>query len=168
MNLQENTYSGGKEIPLAQYGALISLFWILFGGAAIAFTSKQERTSRPRAFGDILLLGVATHMLSRIAAKDRVTSVLRSPFARYVEDGAPGEVEEEPRGTGIRKAVGELVTCPYCMSPWIAAILSIGMSVAPELTRRICSLFSSVAVAYFLHQAYGIADNSREKADHQG
>ena len=39
----------------------------------------------PRKFGalDLALLAVATHKLSRIVAKDRITGVLRAPFVSY-------------------------------------------------------------------------------------
>ena len=42
--------------------------------------------------GDALLLGAATAQLSRLLAKDRVTSVLRAPFTRFKDDTGYGEV----------------------------------------------------------------------------
>ncbi len=38
--------------------------------------------------GDILLLGVATHKLGRLLAKDWVTSFLRAPFTTFKGGGA--------------------------------------------------------------------------------
>ena len=64
---------------------------------------------------DVALIGVATHKFSRMAAKDKVTSPFRAPFSRFLEKGSPGEIEEESRGTGVQKAIGDLVTCPYCL-----------------------------------------------------
>jgi Protein of unknown function (DUF1360) len=31
-----------------------------------------------------------------------------------------GEVPESSRGSGLQKAVGDLVTCPWCVGPWVA------------------------------------------------
>ena len=64
--------------------------------------------------GDLLLVGIATHKLSRLLAKDKVTSFIRAPFTRYQEPSGQGEVEEEPYGHGLHLAVGELLVCPYC------------------------------------------------------
>ena len=96
---------------------------------------------------DVALIGVATHKFSRMAAKDKVTSPFRAPFSRFLEKGSPGEIEEESRGTGVQKAIGDLVTCPYCLSPWIAAVLGFGLLRVPSTTRFICGLFSSIAIS---------------------
>ena len=34
----------------------------------------------------------------------------------YEEPAGHGELEEHARGTGMRRAVGQLLTCPYCIS----------------------------------------------------
>jgi hypothetical protein len=34
---------------------------------------------------------------------------------------APGEVEERAKGRGLRRAIGELLTCPFCLGTWIAS-----------------------------------------------
>lgn len=51
-------------------------------------------------FGDVALLGVATHKASRLLTKDAVTSPLRVPFARFEEETGMGEVNESIRGHG--------------------------------------------------------------------
>ena len=62
---------GGEEMPLAGYGALVASWSAIFGGVAAALA---RRGSLPRAgLGDVLLLGVATHKLTRILTKDWVT-----------------------------------------------------------------------------------------------
>jgi len=30
-----------------------------------------------------------------------------------------GEVEEESRGHGIQRGIGNLISCPYCPGPWL-------------------------------------------------
>jgi hypothetical protein len=44
--------------------------------------------------------------------------VLRAPFTRFQDDTGYGEVEEAARGTGFRRAIGELLICQYCVSQW--------------------------------------------------
>jgi hypothetical protein len=147
-------YAPGRDIPLGGY----ALLTFLFNGAAAAFVLQQHR-SRRRArkrisLGDFALLSAATYKLSRIIAKDRVTSFLRSPFTRYSGEAGPSEVSEEPRGEGVRRAVGELVVCPYCMGQWVAAGLLAGYARDPDVTRMVASVFSAMAAADFLHQAW--------------
>jgi hypothetical protein len=101
-----------------------------------------------------LLLGVSTFQLSRIVAKDRVLAPLRAPFTTYEASSGAGEIEDTARGQGLQKAIGELLTCPYCLAPWIAGMLSVGALVAPRKARWLASLFAIVAVADVCQQGY--------------
>ena len=146
----------GEEKPLAQYGVLMAVFNALCGGLLIGFRSRlPERFSA----GDLALLTIGTHKLSRLIAKDKVTSPLRAPFTRYEEDAGPSEVSETPRGSGFRLAIGELISCPFCVTQWIAAVGLFGLAVAPRPTRFIASLFTVVSGADFLQIAYKAAQD---------
>lgn len=65
-----------------------------------------------------------------------------------------GEVSEKSRGHGLQRAVGDLVTCEYCLAPWVAAGLFVTYAGSPRAARFVAALFSSVAVANFLNRAY--------------
>jgi hypothetical protein len=104
--------------------------------------------------GDLALAGVATHKLSRVIAKDRVTAPLRAPFTEFEEEGGPGEVEESPRGSGMRRAIGELLVCPFCLAQWVATALLGGLAVFPRATRFVCSIFAAVTISDFLQIFY--------------
>ena len=75
------------------------------------------------------------HKLSRLITKDPVTSPLRAPFTVYQGQEGPAELEEEVRGEGARKAVGELITCPFCIDLWVATGLMAGFIYLPRTTR---------------------------------
>lgn len=144
-------YGGGEEMPLGGYSALLGAYGVLAGAAlGMAGGRFPERVSA----GDVALLGVATHKLARIVTRDWVTAPVRAPFTRYVESLGSGEVREEARGEGVRRAVGDLLTCPWCIGPWIAGALATGMAVAPRATRMAATAFAAVAVSDFLHHAY--------------
>jgi hypothetical protein len=147
-------YSPHEHKPLASYGALTAAF----NGALAGYVAAHRRSGRssPESIplGDFLLLSAATQKLSRLIAKDRVTSVLRSPFTRYTGEAGPAEVSEEPRGTGVQLAVGELLVCPYCLSQWIAAGLVGGYVLEPKGTRLLASVFAVLAASDFLNQAW--------------
>lgn len=140
--------------PLLSYAALTAAL----NSGLIAFLVALGRSDRelPPAIGagDVALIGVATHKLSRLIAKDRVTSFLRAPFTRYEESSGPSEVSEQARGTGPRRAMGELLICPYCVGQWVAAALFGGLVTAPRTTRFLSSIYASLTVADVLQIVY--------------
>ncbi len=98
---------------------------------------------------------MATQRVSRLLTKDRVTTVLRAPFTELQGDGGPGELEEKPRdGTGLRRAIGELLVCPFCVAQWIATTLAAGLLFAPRVTRFMAGVVSAVTVADLLQLAH--------------
>jgi len=111
----------GRRPPLLAYAGTMAVFGGLFS-AAIGVARRSGRDLPKRIDGrDLAAIGVASHKLSRLIAKDKVTTPLRAPFTEYQKDGGPAEVEERSRGRGARKAVGELLTCPYCLGLWALA-----------------------------------------------
>ena len=114
-------------------------------------SASRHRTS--------LLTGVATHKLSRMISKDRVTAFARAPFTEFQERGGPAEVEEKPRGSGLKRAVGELLVCPYCLGLWISAGFHVGLLFAPRTTRFIASIFSALTISDFLQVAYKASED---------
>src|SRR3954447_22578696 len=152
----ESYAPAGQEKPLAQYGVLMVVFNALCAGILLGVRSRlPERFSA----GDLALLTIGTHKLSRLIAKDKVTSPVRAPFTRYEEDAGPSEVSESPRGSGLHLAIGELISCPFCVTQWIAALGLFGLAVAPRPTRLIASLFTVVSGADFLQIAYKAAQD---------
>ena len=142
-----------EEQLLAEYATLLA-FYLASVAVLTGIAAEQDRL--PRKFNqlDLALLGIATHKLSRIVAKDRITGILRAPFVNYVRSAGAGEVEEEPRGHGFQRGLGHLVSCPYCMAPWCATALGFGLIFAPRVTRFFVGILATVTVSDFLHRAY--------------
>ena len=130
-----------------------------FAGGLLALRARGNRLPERPTSGDLLLVGIATHKLSRLIAKDKVTSLLRAPFTRYQESSGQGEVEEEPCGHGLRLVVGELLVCPYCLAQWVAAGLTLGLIGAPRLTRLVSTVFVAHTISDFLQVAYRLAED---------
>jgi hypothetical protein len=144
---------GDGEAPLRSYAGFVLAYNAVFTGALLLARAGGRELPR-LGLADVALFGVATHKVSRLLAKDKVTAPLRSPFTEYEDEGGPGEVEERPRGEGLRRAVGELVVCPYCLDQWAAAGFALGSVFAPRGTRLVAGVFASVALADFLQLAY--------------
>ena len=141
------------EQLLAEYAALLT-FYITSVALLTRAAVRHDRLPKRFSLLDLALLGIATHKLSRIIAKDRITGVLRAPFVDYICSAGAGEVEEEPRGRGIQRGIGNLISCPYCMGPWSATALAFGFVLAPRTTRFFASILASVAASDFLQRAY--------------
>ena len=155
---REETRYADEPIPLRDYEGLVALFNVaLVGGLAASERSGRPLPDRLTA-GDVVLLSVATHKLSRLIAKDRVTSFARAPFTRYEEPAGHGELEEHARGRGMRRAIGQLLVRPYCMAQWVAGAFTVGIVAAPRVTRLLAGMFTMVAAADFLHLAYKAAE----------
>jgi hypothetical protein len=147
--------SGGghadRHRPLGSYAALTVVFNTVFGGALLA---GRRRLPERYDVGDVALLSVATYKLSRLLAKDRVTSGIRAPFTRFEGDAGAAEVDERARGRGLRRALGELLVCPYCLEQWVGGGFVVGMVFAPRATRATATMFTVVAGADVLQQGY--------------
>ena len=141
------------EQLLAEYATLLG-FYITSVAVLTGLAMEKDRFPRRFSLLDLALLGIATHKLSRIVAKDRITSILRAPFVTYICGAGAGEVDEEPRGRGIQRGIGHLVSCPYCMAPWCATALAFGFLFAPRATRFFAGILTSIAASDFLQRAY--------------
>jgi Protein of unknown function (DUF1360) len=135
--------------PPEQYAAYAALTGAFLVSTTLVVSGLERGGKLPRriAAGDIVLLGIATYQLSRTITRDRVTAFVRAPFARQGEPAGRGEVKSEAQGSGLRRAVGELVTCPFCMTQWVAAAGLVGLVAAPRSTRFIASMLAVRTVA---------------------
>jgi hypothetical protein len=152
-------YAPSEERPLRSYAVLSGTYGTAFAGSLVALRARGHELPERIAAGDVLLIGIATHKLSRLIAKDKVTSFLRAPFTRFQQSSGHGEVEEKPCGHGVRLAVGELLVCPYCLAQWVATGLTVGLIGAPRLTRLLSAVFVAHTVSDFLQVAYRAAED---------
>jgi hypothetical protein len=150
----KHAYTQGEERPLGAHLVLVVVYNALVGTFLATRIRSGKGFPRNIGVGDLLLAGIATHKVSRVVAKDRVTAPLRAPFTEFQEEGGPGEVEEKPRGRGLRRAIGELLVCPFCLGQWVATAALAGFAVAPRATRFLCSIFAAVTISDFLQIAY--------------
>src|SRR5205823_2844307 len=94
-------YSPEQPKPLGGYAILLMVFnGIVALLAAVRIRSRRDLPERI-PLQDIALLSIGTFKLSRLVAKDKVTSAIRAPFTEYEGEGGPSEVSEKPRGEGL-------------------------------------------------------------------
>ena len=152
-------YKKNEDVSLFSYGVLAGVFNMIF--AAFLLVARGTGRSLPERVDvrDIALLGMATHKLSLVGAEDAVTSPLRAPFTELRKKESPKKVDEEPRGEGLRRSVGELLTCKFCLSVWLASFFTYGLVLVPRVTRLVATIFAVVTVSDHLHQAYKALTN---------
>jgi hypothetical protein len=153
MATDETSRYSDEPKPLAAYALIAAVFNAGFG-VALARAARAGSLPDRVGLGDVVLLGVATHKAARLISKDTVTSFVRAPFTRYEGPGEANELEESPRGDGLRRAVGELLVCPPCVGLWVAAGLVTGLVRAPRPTRTVAATLAAFTLADFLHQAH--------------
>ncbi|MEU6911813.1 DUF1360 domain-containing protein [Streptomyces olindensis] len=151
----ERSYSAGHDRPLGGYLAALAGFatFTAAWGTAVRL-SGRPLPERPEPW-DVVLTSVATFRLSRLLSKAAVTSPLRAPFTRYAGPQGPAELHEEARPEQGRHTVGELATCPFCMSVWVASALTAGRLLWPRATRTAMGTLTALAGADALQLAYG-------------
>jgi hypothetical protein len=160
---QAQEYRQGNPRPLAGYVLVMVIFATVVGVAGLIAAWRGRGLPRQIRPYDLALITAGTHKLSRTISKDAVTSPLRAPFTRYRGTGGPAEVMEETRNTGpVRHALGELLSCPFCLDMWIATGLVIGLVFAPRFTRVVAATFTALAGADFLHLIYARAQQAAQ------
>ena len=151
---EKHEYEGDRDRPLGGFLAVAGTYAAAVTGGVVVLRRRRQALPERLAAADLALVTVATHKLSRLLAKDPVTSPLRAPFTRYEGMSGPAELAEKVRGTGLRKAVGALVTCPFCLAVWVATAFVFGLVVAPRSTRLAAAVLTAVTGADVLHFAY--------------
>ena len=138
----------------ASYGPLL-VGYAAMGLALLLGARRLGPSAPPRpTASDVVLIGMGTFKLSRLFAKEKVLQPVRAPFVEDVEPGAGSEVNCEPAGTGLRRAIGELITCPFCISVWIATVFVAAFAVVPRAVRLVGAGLTAVVVADTTQHVY--------------
>jgi hypothetical protein len=149
----QDRYAGDEDRPLAGYALTMAAYGTVVG--ALAGTARLTGRDVPDRVPvtDVALGALAIEKLSRLLTKDPVTSPLRAPFTAYQGTSGSAELDEEVRGEGVQKAVGELVTCPFCTSVWVATGFAAGLVYLPRTTRLTVAALAALAGADLLQFA---------------
>ena len=121
----------------APYAVLAGAFSTGLLGIVLAGRARlPERTK----LTDLAAIALASHQLSQVLARDRIAVFLRAPFAE-------GPAAVQPKGDGMTRAVGELVTCPHCLALWLSGAFSAALLRFPRETRFAAGVLAAYALA---------------------
>ena len=115
------------------YAALSAGWGALLGAVLLA---ARDKGAEPVRAHEVVPLGLATFALSKLVSKEKVDAWVREPF---VEQG-------EPKGSGLRYAVGELITCTRCVGVWSALGLTALRVTRPREARVVNAVLGASAV----------------------
>jgi hypothetical protein len=157
---QKREYTNGEERPLAGDLGAMGVYVGLVSAAAAAVRASNRELPERIPVGAAFLLTVATFRLARRIAKDPVASPIRAPFTRFQGASGHAEVAEEVREHGgVKHAVGELLTCPFCLAQWVGTGFVFGYVTAPKATRLAALTMTMVAGSDVLQFAYDAIQN---------
>jgi Protein of unknown function (DUF1360) len=152
---QKAEYTQGEARPLGADLGAMGVYVGLVGAAATAIRASGRELPRSIPIGDAVLLTIGTFRLARRIAKDPVTAPVRAPFVSYQGTSGEAEVAEEVREHGgVKHAVGELLTCPFCMAQWVGTGFVLGYVTAPRATRLAALTMTMVAGSDVLQFVY--------------
>ena len=120
------------------YAVLSSGYAALAGAVLLA---AREHGDEPLHPAEIVPLGIASFALSKLIGKEKVETWVREPFVEELPDG-----ERRPKGTRLRYAVGELMTCTRCLGAWTSLGL-VGLRLTrPREARVITAILGTSAI----------------------
>ena len=85
---------------------------------------------------EFVVMGLATYRLTRLIIRDELLATPRNFFWKKF----PPE----------KSLLGYLLTCPWCISIWVALILRISSIINPEVTYAVEIIFALSAIAGLL------------------
>jgi hypothetical protein len=145
----------------ADYGALNAVWAALVAGlvAAERRRGRGEKIDGP----ELVHLGAASFALSKVIAREKIGSWLREPFVEEL----PGR--RKLRGTHLRRAVGELVTCTRCVGAW-SSVGVVGLRIlSPRTSRVVTAVLATSATNDFLQAGFrALCEASNSLADQSG
>ena len=154
VHAEAGKYAGDAERPLGGYAVTMTVYAGTVAALAAAVKARGKPVPDRLCTSDLVLCAASTHKLSRLIAKDPVTSPLRAPFTAYKGTQGPAELAEDVRGTGARKTIGELVTCPFCTGMWLATGFTAGILLLPRTTRLVMGALTALSGADMLQFAH--------------
>jgi hypothetical protein len=141
----------------SDYAALSTGYGALLGAVVLGARDRPD----PVRHAEIPVLGLATFALAKLIAKEKVESWVREPFVEETADG------RRPKGTGMRYAVGELLSCTRCVGAWSSLGLVALRTTRPREARVVTAVLATSALNDFLQTGFSWLCARSNLADRQ-
>lgn len=148
----ETGYEAG-EVPLGSYLLLMGAYSLFFAGMYKLATKDRPHLEKPKGM-DLALLTIASYKFSRVITMSFIGSAVRAPFTKRGQSLRAGEVQDQARGSGLQRAIGSMLTCPFCFNVWSTTLFTFGYTIHKRLTTQVAYVLSIAAAGDFLHLGY--------------
>jgi hypothetical protein len=142
------------------YATLSATYSALLGTVVLA---AHQRGEEPVRTGELAPLGLATFALTKLLAKEKAETWVRAPFV--------DEPSREPKGSRLRYAIGELMTCTRCLGAWGSLGLVALRVTRPREARVVTAVLATSAINDWLHSAFTLvcaaAENTSARPDRE-
>lgn len=142
----------------ANYAALNAVWGVLATG--VLATTKEDA---PPAH-ELPIFGLATFALTKALAKEKVGTWVRDPLV--------DESSRKPKGSGMRYAAGELLTCTRCLGTWSSLGLVALRVARPREGKILAGVLATAALNDFLQTGFtaltqksNVLENAAAQAD---
>lgn len=105
------------------------------------------------SFEQFFILSLASFRLTRLMVFDKITEFIRSPFFDEVIE--EDEVYLVPKSKGIRKWIGELLSCYWCTGIWASLVLLLGYIFLPIVSFPIILLLAVAGLGGIIETVVG-------------
>jgi hypothetical protein len=138
-----------EETPTkpVDYAALSAGYGALLGALVLGGREQADPVARQ----EIPALGLATFALAKLIAKEKVETWVREPFVEETPEG------RRPKGTRLRYAVGELLTCTRCVGAWSSLGLVALRVARPREAKVVTAVLATSALNDFLQTGFNWA-----------
>jgi hypothetical protein len=132
---------------LADYAALSAGYGALLGAVVLGAREQPDPLIRQ----EIPALGLATFALAKLISKEKVETWMREPFVEETPEG------RRPKGSGLRYAIGELLTCTRCVGAWSSLGLVALRVTRPREAKVVTAVLATSALNDFLQTGFNWA-----------
>ena len=138
-----------EETPTkpVDYAALSAGYGALLGAVVLGARERPDPVVRH----EIPALGLAAFALAKMIAKEKVETWVREPFVEETPQG------RRPKGTRLRYAVGELLTCTRCVGAWSSLGLVALRVTRPREAKVVTAVLATSALNDFLQTGFNWA-----------
>ena len=138
-----------EETPTkpVDYAALSAGYGALLGAVVLGARERPDPVVRH----EIPALGLATFALAKMIAKEKVETWVREPFVEETPQG------RRPKGTRLRYAIGELLTCTRCVGAWSSLGLVALRVTRPREAKVVTAVLATSALNDFLQTGFNWA-----------
>jgi hypothetical protein len=135
-----------EETPTkaVDYAALSAGYGALLGAVILGAREQQD----PLVREEIPALGLAAFALAKLVSKEKIESWVREPFVEETPHG------RHPKGSRLRYAVGELLTCTRCVGAWSSLGLVALRVTRPREAKVVTAVLATSALNDFLQTGF--------------